>query len=841
MRLTFAGCSLDLGALELRRHDKIVKVEPQVFEVLALLAQNHDRIVPKLELLDTVWGDRFVSDSALTSRIKSARRAVGDTGRDQRVIKTVYGRGYRLVAEVEQVDASSVSELPRAVISGGADVAAVVRTGTGVAVDLEGQGHRALGRWVDSTYEAATAVGVLVGRGSAAGSGLRMFGCVLEALDELMQREEGLLDQLPVGVRSELESCLAGNGASSRPRLFLATREAVVAAATARPVLLAFEDLEFADPDTLGLVDHVARLCAHHPVGVVAAHRGSVRLSGAYERVSLTGGDASIEEPAAPLEVIAALRLVALSGPTFDTMEFRAASGVAGAAADRLLDLALDAELVEPVAGGGYLFSDPNRHTRLVAELAPHRREAAHRATAARLEEAGADPGRVAAHLLSAGEYEAAVPFATAAARLASASEMHREVLRWTEAGLVAAQGDERFALLTLRAASLVARGDPTATQVYREALSVTPPEAVAGLRAGLARAAMLAGDFATATEALEGLEPDGGPGDGPILLAQGLLAFFTGDLDRAARAAEDARELSLAPGAPNRLLDVITLQGMIAHNRGEWFDRMVRELRSTRESPVLASTVFDCHLCVAEYLLYGPTPYAEVVALAAELRETAERSGAERAVAFAACVAGEAELLAGNLEEARLHLKDAVVRHRRLSADSGTAHSLQRLAEVELADGNRAEAEQLAREALPMARWSPLARHLVQRTYGTLIQAAPDPESALATVDEAAEVLDDPSSCVFCQVMVGVPAAIACAEGGRIDEARAHLGLAEASAAMWQGTAWQGAVAEARAVLVRSEGNRGEATRLLGEAARCFTQAGQPLDAARCREAIEG
>ena len=79
---------------------------------------------------------------------------------------------------------------------------------------------------------------------------------------------------------------------------------------------------------------------------------------------------------------------------------------------------------------------------------------------------------------------------------------------------------------------------------------------------------------------------------------------------------------MALAPGAPNRLLDVITLQGMIAHNRGEWFDRLRRELRATTEHPELASAVFDSHLCVAEYLLYGPTPYDEVVALTRQLRK---------------------------------------------------------------------------------------------------------------------------------------------------------------------------------------------------------------------------
>ena len=59
----------------------------------------------------------------------------------------------------------------------------------------------------------------------------------------------------------------------------------------------------------------------------------------------------------------------------------------------------------------------------------------------------------------------------------------------------------------------------------------------------------------------------------------------------------------------------------------------------------------------------------------------------------------------------------------------------------------------------------------------------------------------------MFCQVMIAVPASIACIEGGRLDEARAWLAQAESSAATWQGTAWQGAVTEARAHLARAEG----------------------------------
>src|SRR5262249_23714905 len=91
----FGVCELSAERIELRRAGTIVDIEPQVFDVLAYLLRHRERVVPKTELLDQIWGNRFVSESALSSRIKSARRAVGDTGRDQRIIKTIYGRGYR--------------------------------------------------------------------------------------------------------------------------------------------------------------------------------------------------------------------------------------------------------------------------------------------------------------------------------------------------------------------------------------------------------------------------------------------------------------------------------------------------------------------------------------------------------------------------------------------------------------------------------------------------------------------------------------------------------------------------------------------------------------------------
>ncbi len=100
MTLRFAGFSFDPEHFQLRHDGELIKMEPQVFDVLAYLIEHRDRIVPKAELLDNIWGDRFVSESALSSRIKTARRLLGDDGTSQRFIETVRGRGYRFIADV---------------------------------------------------------------------------------------------------------------------------------------------------------------------------------------------------------------------------------------------------------------------------------------------------------------------------------------------------------------------------------------------------------------------------------------------------------------------------------------------------------------------------------------------------------------------------------------------------------------------------------------------------------------------------------------------------------------------------------------------------------------------
>lgn len=108
MLYLFEDCELDLARVVLRRQGTETRIEPQVFDLLCFLIELRGQFVRKEELLDQVWGDRFVSGSALTTRIKSARQAVGDDGQRQHVIRTVHGKGYEFVADVRVVDGVGV-------------------------------------------------------------------------------------------------------------------------------------------------------------------------------------------------------------------------------------------------------------------------------------------------------------------------------------------------------------------------------------------------------------------------------------------------------------------------------------------------------------------------------------------------------------------------------------------------------------------------------------------------------------------------------------------------------------------------------------------------------------
>jgi TolB-like protein len=122
----FGDFTLDAGRRELRRADRLVAVEPQVFDVLKTLIDARDRVVSREELLAVVWHGRIVSEATISSRLNAARAAIGDTGADQRLIRTLPRKGLRFVGQVREV-APAVPAAPAETIPAGG---------------IDGHGHR---------------------------------------------------------------------------------------------------------------------------------------------------------------------------------------------------------------------------------------------------------------------------------------------------------------------------------------------------------------------------------------------------------------------------------------------------------------------------------------------------------------------------------------------------------------------------------------------------------------------------------------------------------------------------------------------------------------------------
>src|SRR3954462_14452748 len=112
VKFNFDNHILDTDRRELRRGADLVAMQPQVFDLLVHLLKHRDRVVRRDDLIALVWGGRVVSDSTLDSRINAARNAVGDNGKEQRLIRTIPRKGIRFVGSViAPYDALAVSSV----------------------------------------------------------------------------------------------------------------------------------------------------------------------------------------------------------------------------------------------------------------------------------------------------------------------------------------------------------------------------------------------------------------------------------------------------------------------------------------------------------------------------------------------------------------------------------------------------------------------------------------------------------------------------------------------------------------------------------------------------------
>ena len=102
MRYLFEDYAFDTDRRELHRGADVVSVAPQVFDLLDYLIRNRERVVSKDDLINAIWNGRIVSDAALTTRLNVARSAIGDSGEEQRLIKTLPRKGFRFVGPVRE-------------------------------------------------------------------------------------------------------------------------------------------------------------------------------------------------------------------------------------------------------------------------------------------------------------------------------------------------------------------------------------------------------------------------------------------------------------------------------------------------------------------------------------------------------------------------------------------------------------------------------------------------------------------------------------------------------------------------------------------------------------------
>ena len=319
-------------------------------------------------------------------------------------------------------------------------------------------------------------------------------------------------------------------------------------------------------------------------------------------------------------------------------------------------------------------------------------------------------------------------------------------------------------------------------------------------------------------------------------LLAWALVHMNRNEIAEAERAAEEARAIALDAGLGRELGEAATILAKVAMAQGRWRERFAEELaESMRMRAKMEPIVYDAHLCLAEYFLNSPEGHNAAAEFARQMMKIAEEAGSETGAALAQLMLGEAELLAGHLDEAEGHLKLAAEANDREGCISGSALARQRLAEAAVSRGRNYEANRLLGRARALAFRSDLLTHLLVRVFGTMIQAAADPMKAMSVLRAADRELSQMQSCEPCSMGYLTSAAAACARAGDLDRARSFIAEAERIAGMWQGGLWTGAVWEARGILRFAEGDGEQASAMFREAAQAFTCAGNQSDAARC------
>jgi DNA-binding winged helix-turn-helix (wHTH) protein/tetratricopeptide (TPR) repeat protein len=319
---TFGDCELDTARFELRRGGNRQHVEPQVFDVLLYLVEHRDRVVTRDELLVQVWGHSHLSDATLSSRLKAARKAIGDSGRAQSLIRTVRGRGYQFVGEVMDGDRRVSAEAPRApVLVGREEELGTLQQELEAALAGERRtvfvtGEAGIGKTtlVEAFLVQAGNDGPLLASGFCLehrGAG-EAYMPVLEALGRLCGQRAGapLLEALRARAPTwllqlpwllspdELERVRPAAFGATSERMLRELAETLEALTSDTPLVLVLEDLHWSDDSTLDLISRLARRDEPARLLVVGTYRpGGAPADRLQRELRLRGRALELELP----------------------------------------------------------------------------------------------------------------------------------------------------------------------------------------------------------------------------------------------------------------------------------------------------------------------------------------------------------------------------------------------------------------------------------------------------------------------------------------------------------------------------------------------------------------
>jgi len=303
---SFGQHELDEETYQLRRRGQRIRIEPKVFDVLLHLVRHGERVVPKTELLDTLWPGEAVSDSVLPRCIAAARRALRDDRSRQKLIQTVHGRGYRFIGRATALEATASSQPARpapqepaaleeshgfvgresalARLGQSLDEA---RAGRGRVVFLVGEPGIGKTSTVEKLGSEAERAGVrwLAGR-CYEGEGAPVFWPWLQVIRALLARTSADDQKSDLGAgAAEIEELVreigagpsrkgrAESGEQARFRLFESIAQFLGRAADRQPLLISLDDLHWADPDSLKLLEFVATELRATRVLLLASYR----------------------------------------------------------------------------------------------------------------------------------------------------------------------------------------------------------------------------------------------------------------------------------------------------------------------------------------------------------------------------------------------------------------------------------------------------------------------------------------------------------------------------------------------------------------------------------------